>query len=121
MGSLLSPVLANVYMKYFEEVALGSTSLQLSIWITNVDDTFILWLNQEDIQTLLGHGSSIQLSIQFTREKEQRQQIILPRCTEQGFWFSMYQKPTFPKQYFNFHYPYIIKKLFVVYNIEQKP
>ena len=27
MGSPLSPVLTNIYMKYFEEMALGSTSL----------------------------------------------------------------------------------------------
>ena len=33
MGSPLSPVLANVYMEYFEEMALGSTSLKPSMWL----------------------------------------------------------------------------------------
>ena len=42
MGSPLSPVLANIYMEYFEEMALGSTSLKPSMWLRYVDDTFIL-------------------------------------------------------------------------------
>ena len=42
MVSPLSPVLANIYMKYFEEMALGSTSLKPSMWLRYVDDTFIL-------------------------------------------------------------------------------
>ena len=42
MGLPLSPVLANIYMEHFEEVALESTSLKPSIWLKYVDDTFIL-------------------------------------------------------------------------------
>ena len=66
MGSPLSPVLANIYMKYFEEMALGSTSLKPSMWLRYVDDTFILWPQQEDLQTLLDHVNSIRSSLQFT-------------------------------------------------------
>ena len=33
MGSPLSPVLANIYMEYFEEMALGTTSLKPSMWL----------------------------------------------------------------------------------------
>ena len=49
MGSPLSPLLANIYMEYFEEMALVSTSLKPSIWLRYVDDTFILWSHQEDV------------------------------------------------------------------------
>ena len=42
MGSPLSPVLVNVYMENFEEMALGSTSLKLSMWLRHLDDTSIL-------------------------------------------------------------------------------
>ena len=42
MGSPLSPVLVNIYMEYFEEIALGSTSQKPSMWLRYVDDTFIL-------------------------------------------------------------------------------
>ena len=71
MGSPLSPVLANIYMEYFEEMALGSTSLKPSIWLRYINDTFILWPHQEDVQILLDHVNSIRPSIQFTMEKEQ--------------------------------------------------
>ena len=42
MCSPLSPVLANIYMEYFEEMALGSTSLKPSMWLRYVNVTFIL-------------------------------------------------------------------------------
>ena len=71
MGLPLSPVLANIFMKYFEEMALGSTSLKPSMWLRYVDDIFILWPHQEDVQILLDHMNSIRPSIQFTMEKEQ--------------------------------------------------
>ena len=68
MGSPLSPVLADIYMEYFKEMALVSTSLKPSMWLRYIDDTFILWPHQEDVQILLGHMNSIRPSIQFTME-----------------------------------------------------
>ena len=112
MGSPLSPVLANLYMEYFEEMPLGSTSLEPSMWLRYVDDTFILWPHQEDVQILLDHVNSIRPSIQFTIEKEQDNKLpfldVLVTCTEQGFRSSVYRKPTFTRQYLNFnsHHPY---------------
>ena len=116
MGSPLSPVLANIYIEYFEEMAFGSTSLKPSIWLRYVDDTFILWPHQEDVQILLDHVNSIWPSIQFTMEKEQDNKLpfldVLVTCTEQGFRSSVYRKPTFTGQYLNFnsHHPYTVKK-----------
>ena len=116
MGLLLSPVLANIYMEYFEEMALGSTSLKPSMWLRYVDDTFILWPHQEDVQTLLDHVNSIQPSIQFIMEKEQDNKLffldVFVTRSEQGFWPSVYRKPTFTGQYlnFNYHHQYKVKK-----------
>ena len=62
MGSPLSPVLANIYMEYFEEMSLGSTSLKPSMWLRYVDDTFLLWPHQEYVQILLDHMNPIQIS-----------------------------------------------------------
>ena len=59
MGSPLSPVLTNMYMKYFEEMALGSKSIKPSLWLRYIDDLFILWPHQEDVQILLDHVNSI--------------------------------------------------------------
>ena len=61
-------------------MALGSTSLKPFVWLRYVDDTFILWPHQEDVQILLDHVNSIRASIQFTMEKEQDKQFTLPRC-----------------------------------------
>ena len=67
MYSPLLPVLATIYMEYFEEMSLGSTSPKPSMWLRFVNDTFILWLHQ----TLFDHMNLILPSIEFTMEKEQ--------------------------------------------------
>ena len=116
MGSPLLPVLANIYMEYFEEMALGSTSLKPYMWLRYVDDTFILWPHQEDVQILRDHVNSIRPSIQFTMEKEQDNRLpfldVLVTHTEEGFRTSVYRKPTFTGQCLNFnsHHPYTVKK-----------
>ena len=113
MSSPLSPVLANIYMEYFEEMALGSTSLKPTMWLRYVDDTFILWPHQEDVQILFDHVNSFRPSIQFTMEKEQDNKLpfldVLVTFTEQGFRSSVYRNPTFTEQYLNFnsHHPCI--------------
>ena len=81
-----------------------------------VDDKFILWPHQEDVQILIDHVNSIRPSIQFTMEKEQGNKLpfldVLVTHTEQGFRSSLYGKPTFTGQYLNFnsHHPYTVKK-----------
>ena len=113
---LLSPVLASIYMEYSEEMALGSTSLKPSMWLRYLNDIFILWSHQEDVQTLLDHVNSIRSSIQFTMEKEQGNKLsfldVLVAYTEQIFRSFVYRKPTFTGQYLNFnsHHPYNVKK-----------
>ena len=113
MGSPLSPVLANIYMEYFEEMALGSTSLKPSMWLRYVDDTFIHWPHWDDLK-LLNHMNSIRPSMQFKKEQDNKLSFldVLVTCTEQGFRSSVYYKPTFIGQYLNFnsHHPYMVKK-----------
>ena len=70
MGSPFPPVLANVYIEYFEKMALRSTTLKPSMWLRNIDDTFLLLPHQENVQALMDHVNSIRPYIQFTMEKE---------------------------------------------------
>lgn len=42
MDSLLSPVMANIFIEYFDEMALGTVSLKPTLLLSYVDDTFIL-------------------------------------------------------------------------------
>ena len=106
MGLPLSPVLANIYLEYIEEMVLWSTSLNPSMWLTYVDDTFVLWSHQEDVQKLLDHVDSIRPSIQFTMEKEQDNKLtyldVLVTRKKQEFSSSVFRKPTFTGQYLNF-------------------
>ena len=68
MSSPLSPVLANIYMEYFGEMALGSTSLKPSMWRRYVDDTFILWPHQEDNSPKTLNNKNQQASSQKFRQ-----------------------------------------------------
>ena len=43
MGSPLSPIVANIYMDFFEKEALQSFPLQPKWWIRFIDDTNINW------------------------------------------------------------------------------
>ena len=105
-----------IYMEYFEEMALGSIPLNPLMWLRYIDDTFILWPHQEDVQILMNHVNSIRPSIQFTMEKEQDNKLsfldVLITHTEHGFCTSVYHKPTFTGHYLNFHshHPYNVKK-----------
>ena len=69
------------------------------MWLRYVDDTFILWPHQEDVQILMNHVNSIRPSIQFTMEKEQDNKLpfldVQITRTEHGFSTSVYCKPTF--------------------------
>ena len=47
MGSPLSSVLANIFMNYFDEMELESTSLKPYMWLRYENDTFIRWPHQE--------------------------------------------------------------------------
>ena len=75
MDSVLSTIISNIYMEYFEEVALESAPLKPAVWLRYVDDTFILWLHVEDIHILFKHVNKIRPSIQFTIEKEENNKL----------------------------------------------
>ncbi len=41
MGSPLSPVIADIYMEFFESTAIRTASLQSSLWLQYIDDTLL--------------------------------------------------------------------------------
>jgi hypothetical protein len=55
MGSSLTPVVSNIYMKHFEKLALDSTQYKPSLWLWYVDDMFVVWPNSpEQLQNIPG-------------------------------------------------------------------
>ena len=74
MGSPVSPILANLYMEYFEQKAL-STAPTPRFCCQYVDDTFVI---QEEIHKLdfLEHIKSVDPAIQFTVENNKEDGAI---------------------------------------------
>ena len=116
MGSPLSPVIANIYMEHFEELALQTAPLKPSLWLRYVDDTFVLWDHREDITPFLDHLNSLRPSIQFTMETEVDNKLpfldVQVEKSEEAFRTSVYRKPTATDRYLNFksHHPDTVKK-----------
>ena len=87
------------------------------MWLRYIDDTYILWPCQEDVQILLDHVNSIWPSYTVhSREMLSFLDVLLIQ-TEQGFRLSVSLKPTFTGQYWNFnsHHPYKGKKGIIHY------
>ena len=55
MGSLASPIVANLYIEYFERKALATTSTPSRLWMRYVDDTFVIQ-KEDKKQIFLDHN-----------------------------------------------------------------
>ena len=64
-----SPVSANLYMEFFEELALESAPSTPRLWKQYVDDTCCI-LRKDYVDGLLNHLNSIRPTIKFTMELE---------------------------------------------------
>ena len=72
MGSPLSPVIANFFMKDFEKKAIEHVIHKPVSRFRNVDDTFVIWPHgQEKLTEFLNHLNGLHNKIQFTMEKEE--------------------------------------------------
>ncbi|KAH9641329.1 hypothetical protein HF086_002651 [Spodoptera exigua] len=69
MGSPLAPVVANIFMEWFEGQALASAPVRPRYWWRYVDDVFAI-INREHVAEFVGHLNSVHGSIQFTTEEE---------------------------------------------------
>ena len=68
MGSPVSPVVANLFMEYFEHRTLTSAVNPPRLWKRSVDDTFVI-LQQSQKEEFLQHINSVDPSIKFTTEE----------------------------------------------------
>jgi retron-type reverse transcriptase len=72
MSSLLSPVIANIFMEALEKKAIEQATQKPACWFRYVDDTFITWPHgQEKLTEFLNHFNGLHNKIQFTMEKEE--------------------------------------------------
>ena len=75
MGSLFSPIVANLYMEDFEGEALRSASHPPRLWYGFVDDTWV-FQQQAYKELFLDHINSIDPHIKFMVEGNQENRAI---------------------------------------------
>jgi Reverse transcriptase (RNA-dependent DNA polymerase). len=72
MGSLLAPIVANIYMEKSKQEALSTAKRKATPWYRYVDNTFVIWPHgKETLQDSLHHLDGIHGNIKFTMELEQ--------------------------------------------------
>jgi hypothetical protein len=77
MGNSLSPVVSNIFMEYFEEIALDTKYYKPVKLPRYVDDTFVLWPHEQaTLQQFLDHLNSIRPTIKFTMEVETNNTLL---------------------------------------------
>ncbi|CAH8622133.1 unnamed protein product, partial [Heterobilharzia americana] len=99
MGSPISPIVADIFMDSWEDMALRTYNPTPKIWWRYVDDTFTV-LKSEHIDSFLTHINSVVNAIQFTYEVENEQGELpmldcrIKRRIDGGLDTTVYRKPT---------------------------
>ena len=106
MGSPVSPIVANLFMEWFEETAIQSFPYEITLWRRYVDDTLVA-LSDALIEEFSDHINSIHPAIKFTREEEDHNTIPIldakiTRDPTGSLSFSVYRKKTHTDQYLQF-------------------
>ena len=105
MGSPVSPVVADIFMEDFEELALSSSPVTPRFYKRYVDDTFTI-LPTDKITIFLNHLNSINPKIQFTMELESNNSlafldILVIRKPNNTLSHTVYRKATHTDRYLN--------------------
>ena len=120
MGSPVSPIVANIYMEYFEQKA-PSTAPTTRLWQRHVDDRFVI---QKEVnkQDFLQHINSVDPAIQFTVENNKEDgaipfldTIVKPEADE-SLSITIYRKPTLTNQYLQWDSHHHLSAKFSVIN-----
>ena len=98
MGSLMSPIVANLYMEEVGKKALNTfQGMTLAHWFRYVDDT---WANIkiQEVQAFTDHISAVDRSIKFTREDTKDNWLVFLNCaviigSNSSLGIEIYRKP----------------------------
>ena len=113
MESPLSPVIINIFMEYFEDLAISTSELKPYLWLCYVDDTFVIWKHGDHrLQSFWDHLNSMRPTIKFTMKEESGGQLpfldVLVKQRDQQLETSVHQKATHMNSYINYksnHHP----------------
>ena len=103
MGSLVSAVIAYLYMESFEQQSISSSAYKPRIWKRYVDNTFTI-LDCGNVDSFLQQFNNQQPSIRFTMETENDYKLAFldtafPREPDGRLTTSVYRKLTHTDQY----------------------
>ena len=120
MGSPCSPVVTNIYMEYFKDLALGlEIPIPIKEWKSYVDGIFSI-IPKGKCDTMLHYLKSIDPHIKFTVEQPNKKGAILfldtlSKPNGEGLFISVYRKPTHTDRYlkFNSSHPILAKRAVV--------
>ncbi|XP_072020493.1 uncharacterized protein [Amphiura filiformis] len=98
MGSPVSPIIANLFMEHFEELALSSFPTPPVFYGRYVDDTMVI-LKRSVVDSFTDHLNSIHPAIKFSVEHEQDSRIamldtLIHKNENGSLSFSVYRKST---------------------------
>ena len=116
MGSPVSAVVANLYMEFFEELALESAPSRPRFWKRYVDDTCCI-MQRDAVEPLLRHLNEVRPTIKFTMELEKDGSLpfldtSLTRREDGTLNVTVFRKQTHTDKYlhFNSHHPASAKR-----------
>ena len=120
MGTPCSPVVANIYLEYFENLSLGpELPIPIKEWKRYVDDVFSI-IPKDKWDTILQYFNSIDPHIKFTVEQPNTEGSIpfldtLPKPSGEEISVSIYRKPSHTDKYldFNSSHPISVKRAVV--------
>ena len=102
MGSPLGPALANIFVGYFESKLFQTTS-KPEMYYRYMDDTFVVFSDEDECDLSLDSLNSLHPSLRFTIKKESNLALpfldVLVEKSPFKFITSIYRKPTFIGQY----------------------
>ena len=121
MRSLISPIVANLYMEDFENKAINSAECPPTVWKRYVDDTFVV-IEADKKQGFLNHINSVDPFIHFTTEDTGTDgpipfldTIVMPQ-SDGSLLTSVYRKPTHTDQYLQWNSHHHLSGKFSVIN-----
>ena len=105
MGSPLSPVIADIFLKHFEEKAFKNAQYKPTFYKRYVDDSFCVFSHgQHKLDELLSYLNSLHPSIKFTMEIETDKQlafldVLIKKNDDGSLSHTIYRKKTHTDRY----------------------
>jgi hypothetical protein len=106
MGSPLSPILADLYMKKMEREIMDKGKEKIKFWKRYVDDVFAIIHGNGDSEEILHQANNISLTVKFSVEQEKDDSLpfldIVITRRENHLETSVYRKKTDSGRYLHY-------------------